>query len=314
MIPLLTRKRAPLLALLAITCTALATGCSSSSSSSTTSSSSAPASSAPATSASALPTGDVDVFSAGSLDTLMTKSVGPAFHTATGYTLVDTSHGSGTLAADIKNGVAVADVFVSASPAVDTTLEGSANGNWVSWYASFASSPEVLGYYPKSKFAKELQTMPWYKVITLPGFRLGRTDPTQDPGGVLAAKALEETATAQNLPALKTLATETSDVYAEDPEEADIQTGQLDGAFMYEADANSQNSPFVMLTGTSLAGDYTITLVNKAPHLAAAEAFIKFLLGPTGQAEMKADNFNIVSPATVTGSGVPSGLTSLFNS
>jgi molybdate/tungstate transport system substrate-binding protein len=314
MIPLLTRKRAPLLALLAITCTALATGCSSSSSSSTTSSSSAPASSAPATSASALPTGDVDVFSAGSLDTLMTKSVGPAFHTATGYTLVDTSHGSGTLAADIKNGVAVADVFVSASPAVDTTLEGSANGNWVSWYASFASSPEVLGYYPKSKFAKDLQTMPWYKVITLPGFRLGRTDPTQDPGGVLAAKALEETATAQNLPALKTLATETSDVYAEDPEEADIQTGQLDGAFMYEADANSQNSPFVMLTGTSLAGDYTITLVNKAPHLAAAEAFIRFLLGPTGQAEMKADNFNIVSPATVTGSGVPSGLTSLFNS
>jgi molybdate/tungstate transport system substrate-binding protein len=244
----------------------------------------------------------------------MTKSVGPAFHTATGYTLVDTSHGSGTLAADIKNGVAVADVFVSASPAVDTTLEGSANGNWVSWYAAFASSPEVLGYYPKSKFAKDLQTMPWYKVITLPGFRLGRTDPTQDPGGVLAVKALEETATAQNLPALKTLATETSDVYSEDPEEADIQTGQLDGAFMYEADANSQDSPFVMLTGTSLAGDYTITLVNKAPHLAAAEAFIKFLLGPTGQAEMKADNFNIVSPATVTGSGVPSGLTSLFSS
>ena len=314
MIPLLTRKRAPLLALLAITCTALAAGCSSSASSSTTSSSSAPAGSAPASSASALPSGDVDVFSAGSLDTLMTKSVGPAFHTATGYTLVDTSHGSGTLAADIKNGVAVADVFVSASPAVDTTLEGSANGNWVSWYASFASSPEVLGYYPKSKFAKDLQTMPWYKVITMPGFRLGRTDPTQDPGGVLAVKALEETATAQNLPALKTLATETSDVYAEDPEEADIQTGQLDGAFMYEADANSQASPFVMLTGTSLAGDYTITLVNKAPHLAAAEAFIKFLLGPTGQAEMKADNFNIVSPATVTGSGVPSALASLFSS
>jgi molybdate/tungstate transport system substrate-binding protein len=261
-----------------------------------------------------MPSGDVDVFSAGSLDTLMTKQVGPAFHAATGYTLVDTSHGSGTLASDIKNKVAVADVFVSASPAVDTTLEGTANGDWVSWYAAFASSPEVLGYYPKSKFAQDLKTMPWYKVITLPGFRLGRTDPTQDPGGALAAKALEETATAQHLPALKTLATESSDVYAEDPEEADIQTGQLDGAFMYEADANSQDSPFVPLTGTSLAGNYTITLVNKAPHLAAAEAFIKFLLGPTGQAEMKADHFNIVSPATVTGSGVPSDLASLFSS
>jgi molybdate/tungstate transport system substrate-binding protein len=259
-------------------------------------------------------TGDVDVFSAGSLDTLMTKSVGPAFHAATGYTLVDTSHGSGTLAANIKDKVAVADVFVSASPEVDTTLEGAANGNWVSWYASFAASPEVLGYYPKSKFAKDLQTMPWYKVITMPGFRLGRTNPTQDPGGVLAAEALNQTATAQNLPALKTLATETSDEYAEDPEEADIQTGALDAAFMYEADAISQSSPFVPLTGVSLAGDYTITLVNRAPHVAAAEAFIKFLLGPTGQAEMKADKFEIVSPAKVSGSGVPSALTSVLKS
>jgi molybdate/tungstate transport system substrate-binding protein len=258
--------------------------------------------------------GNVEVFSAGSLDTLMTKSVGPAFHAATGYTLVDTSHGSSTLAADIKNKVAVADVFVSASPAVDTTLEGSKNGDWVSWYADFASSPEVLGYYPKSKFATDLKTMPWYKVITMPGFRLGRTDPSQDPGGVLAVKALDETATARHLSALSKLATETSDVYEEDTEQADIQTGQLDASFMYEADANSQGSPFVTLTGVTLAGDYTITIVKGAPHLAAAEAFVKFLLGATGQAEMKADHFGIVSPATVSGSGVPSGLASLLKS
>jgi molybdate/tungstate transport system substrate-binding protein len=298
----LTKRRGALIAAFAsIACIGLAAaGCSSSSSTPPKST--------------AKPSGDVDVFSAGSLDTLMTKSVGPAFHAATGYTLVDTSHGSGTLAANIKDKVAVADVFVSASPAVDTTLEGAANGNWISWYGAFATSPEVLGYYPKSKFAKDLQTMPWYKVITMPGFRLGRTDPTQDPGGVLAAEALEETATAQHLPALNTLATETSDEYAENPEEADIQTGALDGAFMYEADANSQASPFVRLTGVNLAGDYTITLLNKAPHKAAAEAFIKFLLGPTGQAEMKADKFSIVSPATLSGSGVPSSLTSLFSS
>jgi molybdate/tungstate transport system substrate-binding protein len=256
--------------------------------------------------------GDVDVISAGSLDTLMTKSVGPAFHAATGYTLVDTSGGSSADAAEIKNKVYVADVFVSASPAVDATLEGKSNGDWISWYASFASSPEVLGYYPKSKFASDLKTMPWYKVITLPGFRLGRTNPTQDPGGVLAAKALEETATAQHLPALKTLATETADEYSEDAEESGIQTGQLDASFMYEADAISQDSPFVKLTGVNLAGDYTITLVKGAPHTAAAEAFIKFLLGPTGQAEMKADHFGIVSPAKVTGSGVPSALSTLL--
>jgi len=303
-------------AVLGVACLGVTAAACSSSSSSSSSSSAPPAtaSSTPSSSATALPSGDVDVFSAGSLDTLMTKTVGPAFHAATGYTLVDTSHGSGTLEADIKNKVAVADVFVSASPADIAGLVGASNGNWTTWYASFAASPEVLGYYPKSKFAKDLQTMPWYKVITLPGFRLGRTDPTQDPGGVLAVDALEETATAQNLPALKTLATEQSDVYSEDPEEADIQTGQLDASFMYEADANSQDSPFVKLTGTSLAGDYTITLLSNAPHMAAAEAFINFLLGPTGQAEMKADNFEIVSPAKVTGTGVPSALSSVLGS
>jgi molybdate/tungstate transport system substrate-binding protein len=83
---------------------------------------------------------------------------------------------------------------------------------------------------------------------------------------------------------------------------------------MYEADANSQGSPFVKLTGTNLAGDYTITIVKNAPHVAAAEAFIQFLLGPKGQAAMKADHFEIVSPAKLSGSGLPAALASLFKS
>jgi molybdate/tungstate transport system substrate-binding protein len=298
MMPLTQRRGVKIAAAVAIACLGLAAaGCGSSSPSSTSSSKHS---------------GNVDVLSAGSLDTLMTKTVGPAFHKATGYTLVDTSGGSGTLESDIKNKIDVADVYVSASPTDTQGLEGASNGNWVSWYADFAQSPEVLGYYPKSKFAKDLQTMPWYKVITMPGFRLGRTDPSQDPGGVLAAEALNETATAQHLPALKTLATETSDEYAEDPEEADIQSGQLDASFMYEADAISQGSPFVPLTGVSLAGNYTITIVKGAPHMAAAEAFIKFLLGPTGQSEMRADKFVVVSPAVLHGSAVPSSLASLI--
>jgi molybdate/tungstate transport system substrate-binding protein len=256
--------------------------------------------------------GDVDVLSAGSLDTLMTKSVGPAFHKATGYTLSDISGGSSTLAQDIKSKIYAADVFVSASPTVTATLEGKKNGNWVSWYADFADSPVVLGYYPKSKFATDLKTKPWYDVITMSGFLLGRTDPTQDPGGVLAQKALLETAKAKNLPALKTLGTESSDEYPETIEQADIQNGQLDASFMYEADAISQGSPFVKLTGVNLAGDYTISTLKGSKHTAAADAFIKFLLGPTGQKLMKKDKFGIVSPAKVHGSGVPSALSSVL--
>ena len=262
--------------------------------------------------------GDVDVLSAGSLDTLMTKSVGPAFHKATGYTLSDISMGSSSLAADIKNKVYAADIFVSASPTVTQSLEGKKNGSWVSWYADFADSPEVLGYDPKSTFTHDLQTKPWYDVITMSGFLLGRTNPSQDPGGVLAEKALTETAAAEHIPALKTLATETSDEYPEDTEEAGIQNGQLDGAFMYAADAISQGSPYVKLVGpkslSALAGEYTISILKGSRHTAAAEAFVKFLLGPTGQAEMKKDKFGTVSPAKVSGKGVPSSLISFLKS
>ncbi len=267
---------------------------------------------APAASAAVRHSGDVDVIAAGSLDTVLTTKIGPAFHAATGYTMVASTGGSGTDAADIKNKVDVEDVFISAASADDTILMGAKNGSWVSWYASFAASPEVLAYDPKSQFAKDLRSMPWYKVVTMSGFRLGRTNPSQDPGGVLAREALEQTAASQHLPALKKLATESSDEYSEDTEQAGIQNGQLDASFMYEADANSQKSPFVKLTGVNLAGDYTVTLLNHAPHTAAAEAFIKFLLGPTGRQEMKADQFQIVSPAKPSGSGVPSALHSVI--
>ena len=104
--------------------------------------------------ASPLPSGPVDVLSAGSLQDLLQQQIGPAFQKATGYTLNDTSMGSDAIANGIKGGTLQGDVFISASPAVNGALEGAANGNWVSWYAMFGSSPFVLGYNPSSRFAR----------------------------------------------------------------------------------------------------------------------------------------------------------------
>jgi molybdate/tungstate transport system substrate-binding protein len=254
--------------------------------------------------------GTVDVIAAGSLDTVLSKKIDNAFHKATGYTVSLTTGGSSTDAADIKNGIYVEDVFISAATADDKILMGSKNGSWVKWYANFATSPDVLGYYKKSKFAHDLKTEPWYQVITKKGFRIGRTVPSQDPGGVLAHAELLKAAKAHPTyaKALRKIATETSDEFPEDTEEADILTGQLDGAFMYEADANSQGSPFVKLGSVTEDGDYTVTLLKDAPHTAAAEAFIEFLAGKTSQSLMKKDHFNIVHPAKITGSGVPAAV------
>jgi molybdate/tungstate transport system substrate-binding protein len=238
----------------------------------------------------------------------MEKQVGPGFQTATGYTVSGISAGSKDLASDIKGKVHVGDVFISASPKVNATLEGAANGDWVSWYAKFATSALVLGYNPSSKFAADLKSKPWYEVLTEPGIRVGFTDPATDPKGVLAVQAMTDTAKSRKLPALATLAASKNDEYPEQTLVGRLQSGQLDVGFFYTAEAAAAKITTVPLTGVALKASYTITILKGAPHQAGAEAFVNYLLGPSGQALLKADGFALVTPPEVTGTGVPAGV------
>ena len=305
-------------AVVALLCIPLAAaGCSSSSSSSAASggasSTSAAGSPSAAASSSATGSGPVNVLYAGSLVNLMQKQVGPAFQQATGYSVTGFSGGSKDLAAEIKGKVHQGDVFISASPKTTATLVGASGGNGVSWYGTFATSPLVIGYNANSKFANDLKTMPWYKAITQPGLKLGFTDPATDPKGVLAVEAMTDTAKSKNLPALTALSTNKSDIFPEETLVGRLQSGQLDAGFFYTAEANAASIPTVPLTGEDLKATYTITVLNKAPHEAGAEAFVTYLLGTDGQAALKKDGFTLVSPPAVTGSGVPSGLSSVLS-
>jgi molybdate/tungstate transport system substrate-binding protein len=263
---------------------------------------------------SAVSSGPVDVLSAGSLQDLLQQQVAPAFHRATGYTLNNTSMGSDAIASGIEGGTLQGDVFISASPTVNKTLEGSANGNWVSWYASFGTSPLVLGYNPSSKFARDLKTKPWYDVIDQPGFLIGRTDPATDPKGVLAVTALDQAAKAHDMPALKAIATSTSNVYPETSLVGQLQAGQLDAGFFYGVEAAAADIKTVPLSGTKLAGVYTITILNRAPHEAAARAFVAFLLHKDGHSILAKNGIVAISPLRVTGrSAVPKDVKDLLS-
>jgi molybdate/tungstate transport system substrate-binding protein len=296
-----------------IACAGLAAlaGCSSASSSSSSSAGDSSATS-PAASAAATGSGPVNVLYAGSLVNLMQKQVGPAFQQATGYTVTGFSAGSTALATEIKGKVQPGDVFISASPKVNTSLEGTANGNWVSWYATVATSALAIGYNPNSKFASQLKSKPWYDVVTQPGFKLGFTDPATDPKGVLAVQALTDTATKQHLPALKQLASATSDEFPEETLVGRLQAGQLDAGFFYTSEAVAAKIPTVPVTGEDLKATYTITVLNNAPHAAAAAAFVSYLLGSGGQGILKQDGFTLVTPPKVTGSGVPAALSGVL--
>lgn len=253
--------------------------------------------------------GPVDVLYAGSLVATMAK-IAPAFRSATGYTFNGFSAGSTALASEIKGKTQKADVFISAGTATNASLEGAKNGGWESWYAQFGTTPLLLGYNPKSKFARDLKTEPWYKVVDLPGFRLGRTDPAVDPKGVLAVTALDEAAMTDHEPALKKLTTETAGVFPEETLVGRLQAGQLDAGFFYGVEASAANITTVGLGAIKLTSPYTITVVNRAPHASGAAAFVAFLLGPKGAAILRKEGLTLDSPPIFSGarSAVPSAL------
>lgn len=245
--------------------------------------------------------GPVTVLTAGSLETIMKTAVEAGFHKATGYTVTDISGGSTGLAQDIKSGVHQADVFWSASPTADKVLMGSANGNWVSWYVTFATSTLVLGYNPTSKFASTITSQPWWKVITMPGFHIGRTNPVTDPKGRLAVSALKEAAQKESDPTVGAIATKGTTVFTETSLVGRLQSGQLDAGFFYEVEASAAHFPTVALKGVTEHASYTLTVVAKAPHAAAADAFVEWLLSPSAKKLLAAHGLKELAKPKLSG-------------
>lgn len=245
----------------------------------------------------------VHVLYAGSLVNLMEKQLGPKFAGATGYKYLGEGAGSDALANEIKGKVKQADVFISASPATNQKLQGAGNGNWVSWYATFASSPLLIGYNPNSRFAADLKSKPWQQVVAEPGFKLGRTDPATDPKGKLAVQALNQVG-------LSAQANDQSQVFPETELIGRLQSGQLDAGFFYSTEATSAKLTTIPAAPVSLQATYTVTVLNQAPDQAGAEAFVNYLLGTDGQAVLKAAGLELTSPPKVSGtaSAVPAAL------
>jgi molybdate/tungstate transport system substrate-binding protein len=253
--------------------------------------------------------GSVTVLYAGSFLDLMQQQLAPAFHQATGYTVSGISAGSSALASEISGGTVVGDVFISASPSADASLQGATHGNWVATYDEFATSRLVLGYNLTSTFATALKTQPWYNVVDRAGFLLGRTDPATDPKGVLAVDALTGVALSYDVPALAALASTPSNIFEETALVGELQAGQLDAGFFYRVEAAASHIKTVPLVGTDLAAEYTVATLKNAPHTAAAQAFVKFLLGAGGAKILKANGVTPLKRVKVFSSSATSTTT-----
>jgi molybdate/tungstate transport system substrate-binding protein len=253
--------------------------------------------------------GTVSALFAGSLVNYMEHDLGPAFSKASGFGYQGFGGGSTEVANEIKGGVRRGDVFISAAAAADKALEGSANGNWVSWYATFAASPLMLAYNPKSRFGAELaRGKPWYKVLAEPGILVGRTDPKLDPKGILTVEAVDNASRKLHDPALAK-ALGSFPVYPETTLIGRLQSGQLDAGFFYAVEASSAHLSTVNLTPVYKVADYTVTILNHAPNPSGAAALVRFLLNAQRSYTLKRNGLTALKP-TFSGSkaSVPASL------
>ncbi len=245
----------------------------------------------------------VRVLYAGSLTDLMENDLGPAFSAATGLTFLGTPGGSTGLAHQIAANLRPADLFISASPRADALLMPPA-AHKIDWYIVFARSPLVIGYAPQSRFAASLQRQPWYQVLQTPGLRLGRTDPELDPKGRLTLTLMRNAEAFYHQPGLAHAILGAPENPAQiRPEESLIgalQSGEIDVGIFYASETASLRIPSISLPeALAAAATYTAAIPTTAQNRAGAIAFLHFLLGPPGQARLRAHGLQTLKPRAV---------------
>lgn len=258
--------------------------------------------------------GTVNVLYAGSLVNLNDKVIGPTYHALTGYTYQGQGLGSVAIVNAIKGHIQVPDVVELVNPSTNRSLMGQANGNYVSWYITYARTELVIGYDPASRFASLFNRarhhkIPWYRPLLASGLRFGRTDPALDPKGYYSLFALR---LAQRLYHLKGFAHHVlggaenpAQIFPEEVLVARLLTGQVDAGVFYLNEVKDLGIPYVTLPakvnfgdpryaklyateryktsqGTVVSGTpilYTITVPSTVKNRPGAVAFVHFVLG-----------------------------------
>jgi molybdate/tungstate transport system substrate-binding protein len=345
----LARKRAFLVALLAIACTGLAAGCSSSSS--TSASTSTSSSSTASASSSGKATGTVNVAYASSLQNLNEKVVSPAFSSAQGYTFSGRGASSGDLESEIAAGEITPNVFEAVGGDNITPLEP----KFTNWYIQYAGTSMVVAYNPNSKYASQFKAIadgskPLSDLFTLletPGLKLGRTDPNTDPQGRDFIEMLELAQMYYHLPSdavSKILGTSdlgtasSSQIFAESSLDSTLESGQLDAASAFVTQAIQLHLDYIPLPvqinlgSAAYAAQYkkaSVTIKGGTKHgspqviditiigapTPAAIAFVKYTLSSAGLAQYKQGGFSLPAPKVFgSASSVPAAISSELGS
>lgn len=277
--------------------------------------------------------GEVIIFHAGSLS-IPLKQMAEAFNKQ--YPKVKVfreAAGSRVCARKITELKKPCDIMASADYAVIDTL---LIPMFASWDIHFATNQLAIMYRPDSKYAKEINSSNWYKILLKKGVQYGHSDPNSDPCGYRTLLAWQLAEKYYKDPGLYKKLLANCPLQNVRPKETDLiallQSGQLDYMFIYKSVCEQHHMPFVALPDQINLGSpayanfykqaslkisgkkpgtfivqtgapmiYGLTIPNNAPHRAWAIKFMAFILGPQGRAIMEKNGQQAIYPATVSG-------------
>jgi molybdate/tungstate transport system substrate-binding protein len=294
--------------------------------------------------------GKVFVMYAASLMKIFENSIGPLFEKKTAYTYTEEGRGSVQIANMIIDGQRRPDVFVSAGtiPIMKLIMNDGNDDNDAAskqqqqqrqlypiaqWLVKFASAEMVIAYSPASKFRFDLDKakkgeIPWYQVLSEPGFKFGRTDPELDPKGyymIIAAKLANIYYNDHNIKQ-RILGQDRNpkQVFPEETLTTTMEMGQLDAIAGYKHEAISKGLSYITLPSQiNLANPAYSNLYKKASYtfdngktvygepiyfsvtipestvgnLAGAVSFVMFLLSTDAKHILQSQGLHYIKPS-----------------
>ncbi len=193
--------------------------------------------------------------------------------------------------------------------------------DFADWNILFARNEMVLAYTDRSRYADEVDADNWYEILGRDGVICGRADPHTDPCGYRTLMVWQLAEAHYGAPGLyRTLEARCPKAYMR-PKSVELiallQSGDVDYAFEYRSVAVQHGLRFVALPPEINLGDaeyadfyrqarveitgagpgqtvtvwgepivYGVTVPKNAPHPDLALEFVRFLIGPEGQAIM----------------------------
>lgn len=263
--------------------------------------------------------GKLVIFHAGSL-TVPMKALAEAFQALHPNVTFETeASGSNSAARKISELDREADVMMSADY---TIIDKLLIPDWAEWNIRFARNTMVIAYTRQSQHADEISAENWYEVLTRDGVIYGHADPDADPCGYRTLLVWQLAEKHYGVPGLYATLDEHCPPRNVRPKSVELiallETGDMDYAWEYRSVAVQHGLDFVELpdeinlsqvehaefyaeasvdivgnepnTTMTIEGKpivYGVTIPDVALSPDLALEFVKFLLGPEGQAIME---------------------------